>query len=115
MKIMKQSIVINQNNVVKDAVRFSEKSDMPTSMSKAVELEILRKRMMSGECVRFLYLKADGVTLRMAVGTLQKDSVEANVKGTGVNRSQYGQFCYLDTQKMGWRSFKVQNFVGIID
>lgn len=112
---MKQSIVINQNNVVKDAVRFSEKSDLHTSMSKAVELEILRKRMMSGEVVRFLYLKADGVTPRIAVGTLQKDSVEANVKGTGVNRSQFGQFCYLDTQKMGWRSFLVQNFVGIID
>lgn len=112
---MKQSIVINQHNVVKDAVRFSEKSDMPTAMSKAVELEILRKRMMSGECVRFMYLKADGITPRIAVGTLQKDSVEANVKGTGVNRSQFGQFCYLDTIKMGWRSFKIQNFIGIID
>jgi hypothetical protein len=61
---MKQPIVINQNNVVKDAVRFSEKSDLHTSMSKAVELEILRKRMMSGEVVRFLYLKADGITLK---------------------------------------------------
>ena len=112
---MKQSIVINRNNVVMDAVRFSEKSDTPTAMSKAVALEVLRKRMMSGECVRFLYLKADGITPRMAVGTLEKNSVEANVKGTGVNRSQYGQFCYLDTQKMGWRSFKIQNFIGIID
>lgn len=112
---MKQSIVINQHNVVKDAIRFSEKSDMPTAMSKAVELEILRKRMMSGECVRFLYLKADGITPRMAVGTLQKDSVEANVKGTGVNRSQFGQFCYLDTQKLAWRSFLISNFIGIID
>lgn len=112
---MKQSIVLSKKNIVKDAERISQKSDMPTAMSKAVELEILRKRMMSGEVVRFLYLKADGVTLRMAVGTLQKDSVEANVKGTGANRSQYGQFCYLDTQKMSWRSFKVQNFVGIID
>lgn len=111
---MKQSIVLSKKNIVKDAERISQKSDMPTAMSKAIELEILRKRM-SGEVVRFLYLKADGVTLRMAVGTLQKDSVEANVKGTGANRSQFGQFCYLDTQKMGWRSFKVQNFVGIID
>ena len=112
---MKQSIILSEKNIVKDAVKFSQKSDIPTAMSKAVALEILRKRMMSGEVVRFLYLKADGITLRMAVGTLQKDSVEANVKGTGVNRSQFGQFCYLDTQKMGWRSFKVQNFVGIID
>ncbi len=112
---MKQSIILSEKNIVKDVVRFRQKFDMATSLTKSQELEIMRKRMMNGEIVRFLYLKADGITLRMAVGTLQKDSVEANVKGTGVNRSQYGQFCYLDTQKMGWRSFKVQNFVGIID
>jgi len=112
---MKQSIVISENNIVSDAVRISQRSDMPTSMSKAVELEVLRKRMMNGEVVRFLYLKADGVTLRMAVGTLQTDSVKANVKGTGVNRRQFGQFCYLDTEKLAWRSFRISNFVGIID
>ena len=108
-------IVISENNIVKDAVRINQRSDVQTSMSKAVELEILRKRMMRGECVRFLYLKADNITLRMAVGTLQADSVKANVKGTGVNRSQFGQFCYLDTQKLAWRSFRISNFVGIID
>ena len=110
---MKQSIVISENNIVSDAARISQRSDMPTSISKAVE--VLRKRMMAGEVVRFHYLKDDCVTIRMAVGTLQKDSVEANVKGTGVNRRQYGQFCYLDTQKMAWRSFRISNFVGIID
>ena len=108
-------IVISENNIVKDAVRINQRSDVQTSMSKAVELEILRKRMMSGEVVRFLYLKADGITPRIAVGTLQKDSVEANVKGTGVNCSQFGQFCYLDTQKLAWRSFRISNFIGIID
>ena len=108
-------IVISENNIVKDAVRINQRSDVQTSMSKAVELEILRKRMMRGEVVRFLYLKADNITLRMAVGTLQADSVKANVKGTGVNRSQFGQFCYLDTQKLAWRSFRISNFIGIID
>lgn len=112
---MKQSIVISERNIISDAARISQRSDVPTSMSKAVELEILRKRMMSGEVVRFLYLKADNVTVRMAVGTLQKDSVEANVKGTGVNRRQFGQFCYLDTEKLAWRSFRISNFIGIID
>ena len=112
---MKKSIVISERNIVSDAARISQRSDMPTSMSKAVELEVLRKRMMNGEVVRFLYLKADGVTLRMAVGTLQADSVKANVKGTGVNRRQFGQFCYLDTEKLAWRSFRISNFVGIID
>ena len=108
-------IVISENNIIKDAERFYQKSDMPTSMSKSLELEILRKRMMRGEVVRFCYLKADGITLRMAVGTLQEDAVAANVKGTGVPKSVYGQFSYIDCAKLGWRSFRIQNFVGIID
>ena len=112
---MKQSIVISESNIVSDAARISQRSDMPTSMSKAVELEVLRKRMMKGEVVRFLYLKADNITLRMAVGTLQKDSVKANVKGTGVPKRAYGQFAYIDTEKLAWRSFRISNFVGIID
>ena len=108
-------IVISQNNIVKDAVRFNQKSDIATSITKSQELEVLRKRMMRGEVVRFCYLKADGVTLRVAVGTLQEDSVEANINGRGLPKRLYGQFAYLDTQRLAWRSFKIQNFVGIID
>ena len=108
-------IVISQNNIVKDAERFNQKSDMATSITKSQELEVLRKRMMRGEVVRFCYLKADGVTLRVAVGTLQEDSVEANINGRGLPKRLYGQFAYLDTQRLAWRSFKIQNFIGIID
>ena len=108
-------IVISESNIVKDAVRFNQKSDMATSLTKSQELEVLRKRMMRGEVVRFCYLKADGVTLRIAVGTLQEDSVEANINGRGLPKRLYGQFAYLDTQRLAWRSFKIQNFVGIID
>lgn len=108
-------IVISESNIVKDAVRFNQKSDMATSLTKSQELEILRKRMMRGEVVRFCYLKADGITLRIAVGTLQEDSVEANINGRGLPKRLYGQFAYLDTQRLAWRSFKIQNFIGIID
>ena len=108
-------IVISQNNIVKDAVRFNQKSDIATSITKSQELEVLRKRMMRGEVVRFCYLKADGITLRVAVGTLQEDSVEANINGRGLPKRLYGQFAYLDTQRLAWRSFKIQNFIGIID
>lgn len=110
-----KAIVISQNNIIKDAVRFNQKSDMATSLTKSQELEVLRKRMMRGEVVRFCYLKADGVTLRVAVGTLQEDSVEANINGRGLPKRLYGQFAYLDTQKLAWRSFRIQNFIGIID
>lgn len=108
-------IVISESNIVKDAVRFNQKSDMATSLTKSQELEVLRKRMMRGEVVRFCYLKADGVTLRIAVGTLQEDSVEANINGRGLPKRLYGQFAYLDTQRLAWRSFKIENFIGIID
>ena len=108
-------IVISEANIVKDAVKFNQKSDMATSLSKSQELEVLRKRMMRGEVVRFCYLKADGITLRIAVGTLQEDSVEANINGRGLPKRLYGQFAYLDTQRLAWRSFKIQNFIGIID
>lgn len=108
-------IVISESNIVKDAVKFNEKSDLATSLTKSQELEVLRKRMMRGEVVRFCYLKADGITLRVAVGTLQEDSVQANINGRGLPKRLYGQFAYLDTQRLAWRSFKIQNFIGIID
>lgn len=108
-------IVISESNIVKDAMRFNQKSDIATSITKSQELEVLRKRMMRGEVVRFCYLKADGITLRVAVGTLQEDSVEANINGRGLPKRLYGQFAYLDTQRLAWRSFKIQNFIGIID
>ena len=112
---MKQSIIISEKNIVKDAARFSKKSDMATSLSKSQELEIMRQRMMRGECVRFCYIKADGITLKIDCGTLQADSVASNVKGTGLPKRMYGQFAYLSTMSLGWRSFKIENFIGIID
>ena len=108
-------IVISENNIIKDAVRFNQKSDIATSITKSQELEVLRKRMMRGEVVRFCCLKADGVTLKIDCGTLHEDSVQANVSGKGLPKRLYGQFAYLDTQRLAWRSFKIQNFVGIID
>lgn len=110
-----KAIVISQNNIIKDAVRFNQKSDIATSLTKSQELEVMRQRMLRGEVVRFCYLKADNITLRVAVGTLQEDSVEANINGRGLPKRLYGQFAYLDTQRLAWRSFKIQNFIGIID
>lgn len=112
---MIQAIVLSESNIVKDAVRFNQKSDMATSLTKSQELEIMRKRMQRGECVRFCYLKADGVTLKVDCGTLQEDSVEANINGRGLPKRLYGQFAYLSTMSLGWRSFRISNFVGIID
>ena len=108
-------IVISENNIIKDAVRFNQKSDMATSISKSQELEVMRQRMLRGEVVRFCYLKADGITLKIDSGTLHEDSVQANICGKGLPKRLYGQFAYLSTMSLGWRSFRIQNFIGIID
>ena len=110
-----EALSINTNNVVMNAVQFiTNNIDTPTSISKGMMMETLKKRMMSGEVCRFAYMKKDG-TVRIAVGTLQKHAVEANVEGTGVPKRYYGMFAYLDLEKMAWRGFKETNFIGIID
>ena len=88
--------------------------DMLTSVSKGIALETMKKRMMRGECVRFAYLKLDG-SMRIAVGTLQANAVAANVKGTGIPKKFYGMFAYLDLEKMAWRGFKEERFIGTIE
>ena len=88
--------------------------DMLTATSKGVALETMKKRMMRGECVRFAYMKKDG-SIRIAVGTLQKQAVDANTVGTGVPKRFYGMFAYLDLEKMAWRGFKEERFIGTIE
>jgi hypothetical protein len=51
----------------------------------------------------------------VAVGTLQPQAVKANVVGTGAPKRQFGQFTYLDLEKMAWRSFREENFIGTIE
>ena len=112
---MKQ-LVVKQSEIVRYAVKnvVMNGSDSITAISKAAELEMMKKRMMRGEVVNFAYTKLDG-TVRIAVGTLQADAVEANVKGTAIPKRYLGMFVYLDLQKMHWRGFKENRFVGTIE
>ena len=104
----------------REIARYSAKnivmnnSDMLTATSKAIELETMKKRMMRGEVVRFAYMKLDG-SVRTAVGTLQKQSVDANTVGTGAPKRFFGMFAYLDLEKMAWRGFKEERFIGTIE
>lgn len=110
-----KALVINQNNIVKNAMTFvSNEADLPTAIGKGTLLETLKKRMMRGEVVRFCYRKLSG-EIRTAVGTLQANAVQANVVGTGIPKRFYGMFAYLDLEKMAWRGFKVENFIGIVE
>ena len=110
---MKKIQNISTNEVARYAAKniVMNNSDMLTSVSKAIELETLKKRMMRGEVVRFAYMKLNG-EVRIAVGTLQPQAVAANVNGNGVPKRYYGMFAYLDLEKMAWRGFKEERFIG---
>ncbi len=113
---MKQIATVSTSEIARYAVKNVVKNnvDMLTATSKGIALETMKKRMMRGECVRFAYMKLDG-TVRIAVGTLQSQAVEANVKGTGIPKRFYGMFAYLDLEKMAWRGFKEERFIGTIE
>ena len=113
---MKQIATVSTNEIARYAAKniVMNNVDMLTATSKGIALETMKKRMMRGEVVRFAYMKKDG-SVRVAVGTLQPQAVAANVKGTGIPKKFYGMFVYLDLEKMAWRGFLEQNFVGTIE
>lgn len=113
---MKQIAALSTNEIARYAAKniVMNNVDMLTSVSKGIALETMKKRMMRGECVRFAYMKKDG-SVRVAVGTLQPQAVKANVAGTGIPKRFYGMFAYLDLEKMAWRGFKEERFIGTIE
>lgn len=82
---MKQITAVSTSEITRYAVKniVKNNSDVLTSISKATELEVMKKRMMRGEVVKFAYMKLNG-EVRIAIGTLQADAVKANVVGTGI-------------------------------
>lgn len=113
---MKQIAALSTTEIVRFAVKnvVKNNSDVMTATSKAIELETMKKRMMRGEVVRFAYLKKDG-SVRIAVGTLQPQAVKANVMGTGIPKRYFGMYAYLDLERMAWRGFLEERFVGTIE
>ena len=113
---MKKIAAVSTNEIARYAAKniVMNNVDMLTATSKGIALETMKKRMMRGEVVRFAYMKKDG-TVRTAVGTLQAQAVEANVKGSGIPKRFYGMFAYLDLEKMDWRGFREENFIGTIE
>ena len=113
---MKKIENISTNEVARYAAKniVMNNSDMLTATSKAIELETMKKRMMRGEVVRFAYMKLNG-EVRIAVGTLQPQAVKANTVGTGIPKRFFGMFAYLDLEKMDWRGFKEERFIGTIE
>ena len=113
---MRQMATVSTDEIVRYTVKnvVMNHIDILSAVSKGVALEAMKKRMMRGECVRFAYLKKDN-SVRVAVGTLQPQAVKANIVGTGVPKRFYGMFAYLDLEKMSWRGFKEECFIGTIE
>ena len=108
-------IAINEERVKRTVLKcMNTNIELNTSIMKGLLIETLKGRMLNGEIVRFCYQKMDG-SIRYAVGTLQSDSVKANINGTGIPKRYYGMFVYLDLQKMAWRGFKEERIIGVID
>ena len=112
-----KKLVVSTNEISRYAVKnvVMNGSDSLTATAKAMELATLKARMMRGECVKFAYMKLDG-SVRIAVGTLQKDCVEASVTGNGLPKRFYGMVVYQDLLcNLEWRGFKEERFIGTIE
>ena len=113
---MKKIATISTNEIARYAAKnvVMNNVDMLTATSKGIQLETMKKRMKGGEVVRFAYMKIEG-SVRVAVGTLPPQAVAANVNGNGIPKRYYGMFAYLDLEKMAWRGFNEERFIGTIE
>ena len=113
---MKPMAAVSTNEIVRYTAKNMAMNhvDLISATAKGIELEMMKKRMMRGECVRFAYVKKNN-SVRIALGTLQQQAVEANVKGTGIPKRFHGMFVYLDLEKMAWRGFREERFIGTIE
>lgn len=110
---MTQAILLNHNMAVRAkviAVRTS--SRMVDGISKAILIEQLKKKLRSGQIVKFAYLKSNG-DIRVAYGTTNVDFVKDKIRGWGESRENYATTAYYDLEKGGWRSFRWENLIAV--
>jgi hypothetical protein len=73
--------------------------------------EAIKNRLATGD-VHFTYRKKDG-TEREAYGTRNTDIITINdAMPSGNGSEKTGVITYYDLNAKGWRSFKVENFIG---
>lgn len=110
---MAQVILLNDNTAVRAkviAVRTSCRT--VDGISKAILVEQLKKKLRSGQIVKFAYLKKDG-SIRIAFGTTNPDFIADKVCGWGVSREESATTAYYDLESGGWRSFRWENLIAV--
>ena len=116
---MKQIAALSTNEIARYAAKniVMNSSDTITAISKAVELETMKKRMMRGEICQWLYKKVSG-EIRQCTGTLFNPIVKNMTVGGHTPKKYFGQFAYIEIfadGHMEWRSFRESNFIGTIE
>lgn len=110
---MTQAILLNHNTAVRAkviAVRTSCRT--VDGISKALLIEQLKRKLRSGQIVKFAYLKSNG-DIRVAYGTTNVDFVKDKIRGWGDSRENYATSAYYDLEKGGWRSFRWENLIAV--
>ena len=95
----------------------------PITSSQALKyawwFEAFRKKLSTGVW-RFSYYKKDG-SIREAVGTLCMDLIPEDKRpkslssAPDVRPENYDTFPYYDLDAAGWRSFRLDNFIGFVE
>ncbi len=109
------------NNLKKEnpAILKGQKITSSQALKYAWWFESFRTKLSSG-IYRFSYFKIDG-SIREAVGTLDLSRIPAEHQpkplsgAPDVRPESYETFVYYDLSVPGWRSFRLDNFIGFVE
>ena len=113
MKQTVTAVALKDMTVVRANVIAERTGSLEMGIAKALLIEQLKQKLANG-VAHFIFEKRDH-SLREMFATTCKPLIEKHVNGRGVSRELYATTAVFDVEKGAWRSFKIQNFVGIID
>lgn len=106
-------VILNHDTAVRaHVIAARTKARKIDGISKALLIEQLKKRLRSGEIVKFAYLKSNG-DIRIAYGSTNREFVADKVYGWGESRETYATTAYFDLEKGAWRSFRWENLIAV--
>ncbi len=110
---MNQYFVLQHNTAIRASViSIRTNAREIDCISKVLLIEQLKKKLRSGQIVKFAYLKSNG-EIRIAYGTTNKEFIADKICGWGESRENYATTAYFDLEKGGWRSFRWENMVAV--
>ena len=82
---------------------------MADAMKRVWAISKLKKQMLQG-IVKFMYTKLNG-EVRTAWGTLKHELLPQSSSNNSNRKPNETLFCYFDTEKQAFRSFKIANYL----